>query len=93
MEDAMKENPKNQLWLQNKSNREDLDYIPVFDSTVDDHAYDLLINGIEQCYWYRVLGRVFYNSDEDVDEDVDEEMDYEDDDDDEYDKLHDPHFF
>ena len=102
----MKANPKKQLWLQNESNWEDLDYIPVFDSTVvDNHAYDLLINGIEQCYWYRVLRRVFYDSDvedvkedaiEDVNEDVDEEMDYEDEDeaeDDEYDKLHDPHFF
>ena len=92
----MKANPKNKLWLQNESNREDLDYIPVFDSTVDDHAYDLLINGIEQCYWYRVLRRVFYDSDEDdvedvnedvkedavedFNEDVDEEMDYEDED-------------
>ena len=104
----MRANPKNQLWLQNEANREDLDYIPVFDSTVDDHAYDLLINGIEQCHWYRVLRRVFFDSDEDdvedvkedavedVNEDVDEEMDYEDEDeaeDDEYDKLHDPHFF
>ena len=96
----MKANPKNKLWLQNEANREDLDYIPVFDSTVDDHAYDLLINGIEQCHWYRVLRRVFFDSDEDdvedVNEDVDEEMDYEDEDeaeDDEYDKLHDPHFF
>ena len=96
----MKANPKNQLWLQNESNFEDLDCIPVFYSTIDDHAYDLLINGIEQCYWYRVLRRVFYDSDEDdvedVNEDVDEEMDYEDEDeaeDDEYDKLHDPHFF
>lgn len=104
----MRANPKNQLWLQNKSNREDLDYIPVFDPRVDDHVYDLLINGIEQCHWYRVLRRVFFDSDEDdvedvkedavedVNEDVDEEMDYEDEDeaeDDEYDKLHDPHFF
>ncbi|KAL0003362.1 hypothetical protein SO802_017143 [Lithocarpus litseifolius] len=63
--------------------------------TVDDHAYDLLINGIEQCYWNRVLMRVFYNSDEDdiedvkedavedVNKDVDEEMGYEDEDEDE----------
>lgn len=104
----MRANPKNQLWLQNKSNREDLDYIPVFDPRVDDHVYDLLINGIEQCYWNRVLRRVFYDSDEDavedvkedavedVNEDVDEEMGYEDEDEDEFDefdKLHDPHFF
>ena len=91
----MRANPKNQLWLQNKSNREDLDYIPVFDPRVDDHVYDLLINGIEQCYWNRVLRRVFYDSDEDavedvkedavedVNEDVDEEMGYEDEDEDE----------
>ena len=106
--DAMRANPKNQLWLQNESNREDLDYIPVFDPRVDDHAYDLLLNGIEQCYWNRVLRRVFYDSDEDdvedavedVNEDVDEEMGYEDEDEDEdeaefdvFDKLHDPHFF
>ena len=98
----MRANPKNQLWLQNKSNREDLDYIPVFDPRVDDHVYDLLINGIEQCYWNRVLRRVFYDSDEDavedVNEDVDEEMGYEDEDEDEaefdeFDKLHHPFFF
>ena len=69
----MKANPKNQLWLQNESNFEDLDCIPVFYSTIDDHAYDLLINGIEQCYWYRVLRRVFYDSDEDDVEDVKED--------------------
>ena len=57
--DAMRANPRmNQLWKQNSSKRQVQHHITVYDPNVGEHAYDLILD-VEQCYWHRVLRRLF----------------------------------